>query len=40
MCIRDSYWAGAEYSTKFNGYMEGAVRSAEEVAATVALALI
>ena len=34
------YWAGAEYSTKFNGYMEGAVRSAEEVAATVALALI
>ena len=34
------YWAGAEYSTKFNGYMEGAVRSGEEVAATVAVALI
>ena len=34
------YWAGAEYSTKFNGYMEGAVRSGEEVAATIAVALI
>jgi len=34
------YWAGAEYSTRFNGYMEGAVRSGEEVAATVAVALI
>ncbi len=30
------FWAGAEYSAKFNGYMEGAVRSAEEVAAAVA----
>ncbi len=29
------FWAGAEYSAKFNGYMEGAVRSAEEVAAAV-----
>lgn len=34
------HWAGAEYSAKFNGYMEGAVRSGEEVAATVARALI
>ena len=34
------YWAGAEYSTKFNGYMEGAVRSGEGVAATIAVALI
>ena len=34
------YWAGAEYSTRFNGYMEGAVRSGEEIAATVAVALI
>lgn len=25
------HFAGAEYSTKFNGYMEGAVRSAEQV---------
>lgn len=29
------FWAGAEYSAKFNGYMEGAVRSAEEVVAAV-----
>jgi len=34
------YWAGAEYSTKFNGYMEGAVRSGGGVAATIAVALI
>lgn len=30
------HFAGAEYSTKFNGYMEGAVRSGREVAAAVA----
>lgn len=30
------HWAGAEYSARFNGYMEGAVRSGLEVAATVA----
>ncbi|MDO5093890.1 MAG: FAD-dependent oxidoreductase [Propionibacteriaceae bacterium] len=30
------FWAGAEYSAKFNGYMEGAVRSGEDVAAAVA----
>lgn len=30
------HWAGAEYSTRFNGYMEGAVRSGREVAAAVA----
>lgn len=30
------HWAGAEYSTRFNGYMEGAVRSGREVAAVVA----
>lgn len=34
------HWAGAEYSSRFNGYMEGAVRSGEEVAAAVARALI
>jgi monoamine oxidase len=26
------HWAGAEYATRWNGYMEGAVRSGEEVA--------
>ncbi|WP_231979602.1 flavin monoamine oxidase family protein [Tessaracoccus coleopterorum] len=30
------HWAGAEYATRFNGYMEGAVRSGREVAAAVA----
>lgn len=30
------FWAGAEYSSRFNGYMEGAVRSAQEVASQVA----
>ncbi len=30
------HWAGAEYSARFNGYMEGAVRSGLEVAAVVA----
>ena len=30
------HWAGAEYATRFNGYMEGAVRSGREVAAVVA----
>ena len=30
------HWAGAEYASRFNGYMEGAVRSGLEVAATVA----
>lgn len=30
------HWAGAEYSSRFNGYMEGAVRSGLEAAATVA----
>lgn len=30
------HFAGAEYSSRFNGYMEGAVRSALEVAAHVA----
>ncbi|MDO5737272.1 MAG: FAD-dependent oxidoreductase [Propionibacteriaceae bacterium] len=30
------HWAGAEYSNRFNGYMEGAVRSGLEVAAAVA----
>lgn len=30
------YWAGSEYATKFNGYMEGAIRSAQAVAALVA----
>lgn len=30
------HYAGAEYASKFNGYMEGAVRSGREVAATVA----
>lgn len=29
------HWAGAEYATRFNGYMEGAVRSGREVAAVV-----
>ncbi|HJE50630.1 MAG TPA: FAD-dependent oxidoreductase [Tessaracoccus flavescens] len=33
------HWAGAEYATRFNGYMEGAVRSGREVAAVVARAL-
>lgn len=32
-------WAGAEYATKGNGYMEGAVRSATEVSARVAAEL-
>lgn len=31
------HWAGAEYASRFNGYMEGAVRSGFEVAAAVAL---
>lgn len=30
------HWAGSEYATRFNGYMEGAVRSGREVAAVVA----
>lgn len=30
------HWAGAEYATRFNGYMEGAVRSGREVGAAVA----
>lgn len=30
------HWAGAEYATRFNGYMEGAVRSGAEAAANVA----
>ncbi len=30
------HWAGAEYSARFNGYMEGAARSGLEVAAVVA----
>ncbi|MDF1487690.1 flavin monoamine oxidase family protein [Tessaracoccus caeni] len=30
------HWAGAEYSSRFNGYMEGAVRSGLEAAAAVA----
>lgn len=30
------YFAGAEYSSKFNGYMEGAVRSGREAASQVA----
>ena len=30
------HWAGAEYATKFNGYMEGAVRSGLSAAAAVA----
>ncbi|RMB61193.1 flavin monoamine oxidase family protein [Tessaracoccus antarcticus] len=30
------HWAGAEYSGRFNGYMEGAVRSGLDVAAAVA----
>ncbi|RRD04619.1 FAD-dependent oxidoreductase [Arachnia propionica] len=34
------HWAGAEYAVRFNGYMEGAVRSGEEVAAAVARELI
>lgn len=32
-------WAGAEYASRFNGYMEGAVRSGREAAAAVARAL-
>lgn len=30
------HWAGAEYASRFNGYLEGAVRSGREVAAAVA----
>lgn len=30
------HWAGAEYSARFNGYMEGALRSGLEAAAVVA----
>lgn len=30
------HWAGAEYAARFNGYMEGAIRSGLEVAARVA----
>lgn len=30
------YWAGAEYAGRFNGYMEGAVRSGLDAAASVA----
>lgn len=33
------HWAGAEYSGRFNGYLEGAVRSGSEVAAVVAVNL-
>ncbi len=29
------HWAGAEYATRWNGYMEGAVRSGEATAAEV-----
>ncbi len=31
------HWAGSEYSQKFNGYLEGAVRSGKTTAAQVAL---
>lgn len=33
------HWAGAEYAGRFNGYMEGAVRSGLDAAAVVALHL-
>lgn len=33
------HWAGAEYSGRFNGYLEGAVRSGGEAAAAVAVNL-
>jgi monoamine oxidase len=33
------HWAGAEYATVWNGYMDGAVRSGEEAAAAVLAAL-
>lgn len=33
------YFAGAEYASKFNGYMEGAVRSGADVARSVVLRL-
>lgn len=33
------HWAGSEYANRFNGYMEGAVRSGREAAAAVARAL-
>ncbi|HEX8104616.1 MAG TPA: flavin monoamine oxidase family protein [Solirubrobacteraceae bacterium] len=33
------HWAGAEYATVWNGYMDGAVRSGEETAAAVDRAL-
>jgi len=33
------HWAGAEYATIWNGYMDGAVRSGEEVAGEVLRAL-
>lgn len=33
------HWAGAEYATRFNGYLEGAVRSGREAATVVARAL-
>ncbi|MFV0430320.1 MAG: flavin monoamine oxidase family protein [Arachnia sp.] len=33
------HWAGSEYAAKFNGYLEGAVRSARAVAGDVARAL-
>ena len=29
------HWAGAEYATIWDGYMDGAVRSGEDVATTV-----
>lgn len=34
------YWAGVEYSTRFSGYIGGAVRPGEGIAATVAVALV
>ena len=33
------HWAGAEYATTWSGYMDGAVRSGEEVAGDVLQAL-
>jgi len=33
------HWAGAEYATRWNGYMDGAVRSGEETARTLAAEL-
>jgi len=33
------HWAGAEYASRFNGYMEGAVRSGREAATRVTRSL-